>query len=614
MLDEIRQFAGAIQPTAIDLTTMVTSKALQMSDGIIASGGNRHEANQIAIWEFKAGTGTTAFDTSGIEPAVNLSLSGNVSWLDAYGLNFGGGGARADTQTSRKLHDFIRSSGEYSIEAWVIPANVVDEDRNIIGYDAGTTQKNFGLSQTLYNYNFQNRTDQSDAVGEPFLSTEDAGEILQSSLQHVVATYDPVAGRSIYVNGELINVSDPITGSTLLQGWDDTFALAMGQNAAGSQYWLGQIRMAAIHNRVLTQAQVLQNFDVGVGQKYFLLFSIADHTNIPDTYIVFEVSQLDSYSYLFNEPTFVNLDSDWTPGGFQIKGLRIGINGKEAVASQAFAMLDETIDGRYDPATGQLLSRQGTVIPLEKGVEADEFFLTFEILSSSENAFTDPVPVPPTAPADAAAVSDIGTRTFEEINATIAELTQIPVTNAAVDAVYQQYKQQLPTAETIGTFLSSHQMAIAQLALTSCGERVDFDSNASNTPVLYTTFDFTQSAEVAFDSVAERDAAMDPILNAVLLSSVTNQPALSDVKESMGSPTDPTLTWNGGSDTYRSLITEMLSCPAPTDPHYKEDPSNPGNPLFPCNYATDIATPARTVEIVKALCAAAVGSAAMLIQ
>ena len=80
-----------------------------------------------------------------------------------------------------------------------------------------------------------------------------------------------------------------------------------------------------------------------------------------------------------------------------------------------------------------------------------------------------------------------------------------------------------------------------------------------------------------------------------------------------------TLTWNGGSQTYDSLITEMTKCPeapVPLADYDIDDPDN-GHPhfklAFPCN-PNDINSTARTRQIVKALCAAAVGSAAMLIQ
>ncbi len=44
------------------------SKALTLYDGTVASGGNRYEANMIALYEFKTGSGNIAYDTSGVAP------------------------------------------------------------------------------------------------------------------------------------------------------------------------------------------------------------------------------------------------------------------------------------------------------------------------------------------------------------------------------------------------------------------------------------------------------------------------------------------------------------------------------------------------------------------
>ncbi len=610
MQTAIEQFAAAIPTTEID-QTLITSKALVLlDDGIIASGGNRHEFNMIAIWEFKVGTGSTAFDTSGIEPAMNLSLDGNYNWLGAYGLDFFGGKAWADTQSSRKLHDFIKSSGEYSIEAWVIPANVTQEDANILSFDAGSTRKNFALTQTLYNYNFHNRTAQSNTNGDPALSTPDAAEVLQSSLQHVVATYDPVNGRQIFINGELIDVPDPIGESTSINVWDDTFAFVLGNSSSEGNPWSGKIRLAAVHNKILTETQIKQNFEAGVGQKYFLLFSIAEQTGIDDSFIKVEVSQFDNFSYLFYEPTFINLDPTWVPGGFAIQKMRIGINGKQAIAGQSFGYLDETVSSDlYSADEGQLLSTHGAVIALEKGADSDEFFLTFEFLAGNSNAFIEPAPIPPAAPVDAEPSSDIGVRTFDEINATIAKLTGIPVTNTTVNNLYLQYKQQLPTVETIDAFLSSHQMAIAQLALTSCSERVNLDSALATGDInrlLFTNVNFSESAQTAFDTATKRGYAIDPVLDVLLSTDLDSQPDQTETANLLGAETAQTLDSGTSIYSYDSLITEMTKCPVDGDPHYNEN--------FPCNPVTDINTVARTAEIVKAVCAAAVGSAAMLIQ
>jgi hypothetical protein len=58
--------------------------ALSLDDGIVASIGGRHDNNVIALYEFKAGSGATAFDTSGVEPALNLQYTGSFSEEDRW--------------------------------------------------------------------------------------------------------------------------------------------------------------------------------------------------------------------------------------------------------------------------------------------------------------------------------------------------------------------------------------------------------------------------------------------------------------------------------------------------------------------------------------------------
>lgn len=598
MENSIQSFSGVIIPTEIE-STLITSKALNLSDGIVASGGNRHESNMIAIWEFKAGAGNRAFDTSGIEPAIDLTLSGSYAWLGGYGIDLTGGKALGGSSTSRKLYDLIVPRGEYSLEAWAIPSNVTQQDTNIVTYSGGnaTIQRNFTLDQSLYNYKLFNRISASNPVSE--ISTPDADEILQANLQHVLVTYDPVNGRSIYVNGALVpGIVEPVIGSSSIANWDETFNFILGGEVSsiGERAWNGKLRMVAMHNRVLTSAQVLQNFDVGVGEKYFLLFSISDPIGIPDSYIMFEVSQYDSYSYLFDKPVFINLDPDWIPVAFDIKGLRIGINGKNAIAGQAFANMDLNIDSNlYSADTGQSLSSLGAVIALEKG-PADEFFLTFETLNGTTNLFDDPKPAAPGLPADAPAVSDIGIRTFEEINASISAMTGISVADPAVFAVFDGFRQQLPAVEAIDTFLPSHQMAIAQLALASCKELVDAEV-ASLLPIndtnrYFTGFDFGWPASTAF---VDPGLIINPLIIAAMnvdrgdaTNNLTSQPTEAQINEVLsdasGVTLDPTI------EVYNGLITEMTAC------------------LPGCDGAP------RSRQIVIAVCTAAVSSATMLIQ
>jgi hypothetical protein len=523
----IQAFADTVPITALD-TALVNSKALRIVDGTVASGGNRYEGAQIALWEFKTGQGSTAFDTSGIDPAINLTLSGAYEWFGGWGITINDGKAQGSTAASKKLHDLIRATGEYSIEAWVVPANVTQEMARIVSYSGGDDARNFTLQQTLYDYNFRHRSSETDLNGDPPLSTPSAEEILQASLQHVVATYDAVEGRRIYVNGALVTEADPVPSGSLVD-WQDTFALVLGNEADGQGLWQGTFRLVAIHNRVLTPEQIVQNFDVGVGEKFFLLFSIEDIIAVPSAYILFEVAQYDSYGYLFTRPHFLTLDSAQQPEGIPLQGLRIGINGAEAEVGQAYANMDQTLSATLFGELGQPLADIGAVVPLERGPQDDEFFLTFDLLGSASYVRTQEPPLVITQ-TDLPVATRIGVRTFDEINATMAAVTTVDPKQADVDMTYQSLRQSLPTIESPEAFLASHQVAIAQLAIEYCNALVD---DPALSAAYFPGFNFGQAPATAFAG-ANRDLVIDPLIDNVMGLGIQTQPDFTDVRNELG--------------------------------------------------------------------------------
>jgi hypothetical protein len=148
-----------------------------------------------------------------------------------------------------------------------------------------------------------------------------------------------------------------------------------------------------------------------------------------------------------------------------------------------------------DEALGFVVSRQGTIIPVQKGPELDEFFLTFDTLGgmrSSRIAQATPSIAPPI---DLPAQSLIGVRDFAEINASMAALTGVPSNNPQVLGSFIDLRQQLPSITSINSYLSSHQMAVTQLAIRYCDTlvednamraaffpNVDFASGLSSSP------------------------------------------------------------------------------------------------------------------------------------
>ena len=564
----ITQLAATVPLTQVD-PALVTSKALRITDGTVASGGNRFESAQVALWEFKTGGGTTAFDTSGVEPAIDLSFSGDVQWFGGWGVTINDGKLQGSTAASAKLHEQILATGEYSIEAWVVPANVTQEMARIVSYSAGNDARNFTLQQTLYNYDFRHRSTNTSLNGDPELSTPDADEVLQATLQHVVATYSPVDGRAMYVNGVLVTQPDPTPPGSLVD-WQDTFALVLGNEVSSDGLFTGTLRLVAIHNRVLTPEQITQNFDVGVGEKFYLLFSITDVINVPDAYVLFEVAQFDTNSYLFTQPHFIVLNGSQTVTGVPIEGMRVGINGGESDVGQTYGNLVNSLETSQFGPLGQPLSGLGAVLPLEKGPADDEFFLTFDRLADQTFVRVgDPALV--IVESDLPPAERIGVRTFDEINATMAAVTGVDPETTSVDMTYQNLRQSLPVLETPQGFLSSHQVAIAQLAIEYCNALVDGPSAAA----YFNNFDFSQPPAAAYGGAA-RDQIIDPLIDNIMGIGVQTQPDFVDVRNELG-------YISTGPD---NLIDRLIA-----------SPDNPS-----------------TAAIAKGVCASVLGSGVMLVQ
>lgn len=594
MENAIAALAGTVTPTEID-PNLVVSNAVQLAaDGIVANSGGRVEPNIIAKYEFKTGQGGIAFDTSGQDPALDLQLRGDVDWLDGgvWGLRFTGGRAQGATAASAKLANLIRFTGEYSVEAWVAPGNVTqDNSARIVSYFGGPSTRNFTLGQTLYNYDFYSRTTLTDASATPMLATPNADEVLQATLQHVVVTYGILEGRKIYVNGELIIEDEAESlGDASLANWNDTFALVLGAETDNNNDWTGTIRFLGIHNRALDGASVKANFDVGVGEKFYLLFRVTDNLSVgdipegADAYIVFQVEPFDSYSYLFASPFFYLLDTSGNAATppvplrpFTLAGMRIGVNGQESKVGQAYSRINTVISPQtYVAGIGQSLSSIGALIPIELGKETDEFFLTFDQICDRTYARpTDPVPAPatPVDPDESEKKSVIGVKTFAEINANFSQMTGVHVAQSSVATTYANVQQQLPTDENLEGFLPAHHMGVTQLAVAYCSAFVA-DGALFNARI--PQVDLSVAPAQALD-VNGRSALIDYFAKAVVLES----------------PEGASLASGPTQAEFAAVINQLI-----------DDVNGCG---ASCG-ASD------TRNIVIAACAAALGSAAMLVH
>ncbi|QFU77221.1 LamG domain-containing protein [Halioglobus maricola] len=618
LLSAVERFAAVIDATEVDPGLLISGAQVLAEDGIIATAGGRHESDLVAKWEFREGAGSTVADTSGVLPEIPLALSGEYSWMASWGLRMINARAQGGVAGSAKLFDQLVGTGEYSIEAWVAPANVSQEQAWIFGYSGGPDNSNLVLRQSLYNYEGLTRssvTEQSNS-GEPALATDDNAELAQATLQHVVLTYDPVAGRRLYVNGVYTGDVDSVGGG-LLNNWNESFAVTLGNSTSGANPWAGALRLAAVHNRALSAAQVAQNFDVGVGQKYYLLFSVSELLDgeasctrssnrepVNYCYVVFEVSQFDDSAYLFSEPFFAHLNPDGGDVNFDLRGIRIGLNGRLVGVGQAFVNVTGRVSGGNLGALPELLSPMGTILALEYGAEQDEFFLAFDALAGRSGVADDGdveswFPVYNGQPAP-----DVAIRTFDEINATLSALTGVPtgsnlvsqVTGKTVPETFGAVRRALPGIADFNAFMSSHQMAATQLAAAYC------DALVQDGPRRAAVFPGLNVAAAVDSGIDWRGLVAAPLIDRAANAGLLDV----DYRNAMLDEVELLISDSRDLKPYVLLNGSWVSDPNPAA-HNKRDGLMFCENDAPCG-------PGKTAEVVKAACTAVFGSALVMIK
>ena len=551
---------------AVDL---IASSALKLENGQEDLGAERYHEHVVAFYDFKEGSGTIARDTSGVEPAMDLTLTG-ARWMSNYGIEIETGKASAQRIPSRKLYDRIADAQtgtqQYSVEAWVIPANVTQEGpARIVSYSANSGECNFHLGQVLYSYDARNRSvlPAISGNGAPSLLTYPADQDLQATLQHVVLTYDQYRGRRIYVNGEFTDDVDE-QGPGRLWNWSPFHTLVLGNVPGDDRLWLGKIQLLSIYDLALTQAQIDQNFDAGVGKRLIMRFDVSAWAGA-GSFIEFMVSELDDFSYLFCQPTFVSPNAS----GFRVANLRIAVNGVVPVSGQSFQSVDALVQ---EPR--QLLSRQCSIVQKDGGAAEDQFTIEFEALGN----FEDPVdPGPPAVPPVemfGEPLPSEGLRDFDRVNNSMASLTGVDPNAANVRDAFTELEQQLPPTFDLRTFSSSQQVGIAKLSLEYCDAMVE--SNTLRNAFFGTTpaFQFDQPVTTAFSDQAKRDLIIDRLVDRMLNANIAYQPSRDELRPALN-----------------DLITELTSG---------------------CTIATCDAT--RTRNVVKGICAAVLSSAAVTVH
>ncbi|MFK7794478.1 MAG: LamG domain-containing protein [Gammaproteobacteria bacterium] len=450
----------------------VASAMASFADGQ-DGGAARVDANVIAKYDFSEGAGDIVRDSSGVGTPMDLLIEGDMQWVEGGGLRNIDGKAKAAMADSAKMFNMIsQDQDEFTIEAWVIP-DAEDQDVGgisvIAGYqrnDASIGNNNFIFGQVNTNFELRTRSETTGNNGLPALTAN--GNTVRTDLMHVVFTIDATSGRKVYVDGQFVGDMD---GAPLGQlDWDAAFGFVLGneyEDQSGN-LWLGTFKMVAIHNRALTDVQVQQNFDAGLGNFVTLAFDVSNIIGAPAS-VQLQATDMDDNAYLFASPRLITDVS-----GVQVQNIRVAVNNNIPVATQAFRSVNMMVT-----ESGQELSPLGAVIPKDLGLDLDMFHLEFEMLGSQVGSGDSYIPPLEPGIADFGVLPEFGVRSFSSVNDTMSVLTTIPVTQNTVRNRYEELRDSLPATADILAFNSASQIAIQRLAVTYC-DRVRRSNNACN--------------------------------------------------------------------------------------------------------------------------------------
>lgn len=147
--------------------------------------------------------------------------------------------------------------------------------------------------------------------------------------------------------------------------------------------------------------------------------------------------------------------------------------------------------------------------------------------------------------------SAVGIKNFRQVSASMSSLTGIPESNATVKPVFDQLTTQLPESNDIRSFLASHQVAIAKLAVEYCDALI---SNAQTAAVVLPGVNLNQAPSAALNA-AGREMINKALITRFWGPGLADVPKMDDALVALSALTDQLLE---GKDVNSAALTPNL--------------------------------------------------------
>ncbi|HHG85790.1 MAG TPA: PKD domain-containing protein, partial [Bacteroidetes bacterium] len=253
--------AGNYQVTVTDANACVLTDSVTLIN--VGTNCNpcagRVRNGLLALYPFFEGSGGIVHDASGYQSPLDLQISNPnaVSWLPGGALSIQSP-TILKSGIAAKVHAACAVTHELTVEAWVKPANLSQNGPSrIASMSINPTNRNFTLAQEGQQFRSRIRTSTSSLNGTPDLST---GNVVATSLQHVVFTRDAAGAWLVYVNGQ-VEATGSRTGD--FSNWDNSWTFLLGNELTENRPWLGEMHLVALYDVALSASEINQNLMAG---------------------------------------------------------------------------------------------------------------------------------------------------------------------------------------------------------------------------------------------------------------------------------------------------------------------------------------------------------------
>jgi hypothetical protein len=235
-----------------------------VDDDAPIDGPARAKAGLIALYTFDENGGLQVRDTAGAGAPVDLTISDatRITWSPGV-LSINAPVIVASQKSvPNRINTTCKATGAMTLEAWVTPAvemqnGAAGQFARVVTMSLNAVGRNFAIGQQGGAWAAQAQTSNlmTNVQGEPVLS----GGTVETTMTQLVLTVD-ATGRKLYVNGQLV-ASDALGGS--LDVWKDGYRLGFGAEPSQNNAWRGAFSLVAVYDRVLDDAEILLDFQLG---------------------------------------------------------------------------------------------------------------------------------------------------------------------------------------------------------------------------------------------------------------------------------------------------------------------------------------------------------------